>query len=91
MISIWDYNCKKGSMKWTHRFMMFATILSIIGMALVVYWAYNIAYKNHDVGSDFLYGGVSMFVMFFAIMFVCMVNAYLKGCYKTAFAISYLI
>ncbi len=91
MSTLWNYNCKKGSVKWTHRFMMFATILSIIGMILIIYWTYNIIYKNHDVGIDYLYSAISMFVIFFIIMFACMINAYLKGCYKTAFAISYLI
>jgi len=84
-------NAKKGAMKWTHRFMMLSTILSIIGMALIIYWYYNIIYNIKNVGDGYLFSAIALFVLFFVIMFTCMINSYVRGCYKTAFAISYLM
>ncbi len=78
-------SCNKGAMKWTHRFMMIGFLLFLIGMCLILY---TVLYDTNNL--NMLYTGIALCVFFVLIWFVCMINAYIKGCYKTAYAISFL-
>ncbi len=72
-----NYNCPKGAMKWTHRFMILSIIVCFIGIGVIVY---SIISDN----SKLLYSGLALCGLYVLIMLVAAANAYNKKCYKTA-------
>ena len=76
-----NYNCPKGYMKWTHRLMLLSSLLVIIGIILIIYgYIYDQNFTN-------IWIGCAMLILSILIMLGSMANAYMRGCYKTAFAI----
>jgi len=81
--------CSKGMMKWTHRAMILAFVLLIVGLALIIV-ASDKKYSKQEKDS-LTYGGIALVIVYAVIMLVSLFNALSKGCYATALGAFFLI